>query len=70
MNWTEHLKNQWKKLHKMFHPIEILDFSFPKELQNLEKLPENWKNYHSLMTRFSFDRHILTEIPASEFLHM
>lgn len=54
----------------MFHPIEILDFSFPKELQNLEKLPENWKNYHSLMTRFSFDRHILTEIPASEFLHM
>lgn len=53
----------------MFHLIEILDFSFPTEFQNPEKLPENWKNYQSLMTHFSFDRHILTEIPASEFLH-
>lgn len=30
-------KNQWEKLHKMFHLIETLDFSFTTEFQN----PEN-----------------------------
>lgn len=64
------IKNQWKKLYRMFHLTEILDFSFPTQFQNPEKLMENWNNYHSLMTHFSFDRCILSEIPASEFLHM
>lgn len=52
----------------MFHLIETLDFSFPTEFQNPEKLPENWQNGHPLMTHFNFARHILTEILGSEFL--
>lgn len=70
MELNRKFKNQWEKLHKTFHLIEILDFSFSTEFQNPEKLPENWQDDYPLMTHFNFSRRILTQILGCEFLHV
>lgn len=63
MELNRMFKNQWEKWHKVFHLMEILDFFFPTEFQNPEKLPENWKNYHSLTASF-----ILVDIFSQKYL--